>query len=186
MSIAPDQRHVTLQELIDSEELRGRFELVDGQLEEVHVSNLSNAVEARLFRLLSNHCFDNQLGEVLGSGNYYQCFPEAERKGRKPDISFISNERLPGDWLEQGFFTIAPDLATEVVSQNDTKYEVDKKIDEYLAAGVKIVWEVNPMQRSVLIYRLDGTVQKLHAADSLSGEDVIPGFTCRVVDFLPE
>lgn len=84
--------------------------------------------------------------------------------------------------LERGFLRIAPDLAVEVVSPNDTVYEVDEKVEELLAAGVRLVWVLNPETRIVEVHRLDGTVSKLHVADELSGEDVLPGFTCPVAE----
>jgi Uma2 family endonuclease len=54
-----------------------------------------------------------------------------------------------------------------------------------LDAGVKLVWAINPNKRLVTIHRLDGTVQKLHENDVLSGENVLPGFECRVGELLP-
>lgn len=184
MSIAPEQAQVTLEQLLASD-ARGRCEIVDGQLEEVNVSNLSVHVGAQILALLVTYCRIHKIGRAFGADSYYQCFPEGERKARKPDASFISQERLPADWLEQGYFTIAPDLVVEVLSTNDTAYEVDRKISEYLSAGVKLVWEVNPVERTVMAHRIDGTVQKLHDRDILSGEKVIPGFQCTVADFLP-
>jgi Uma2 family endonuclease len=184
MSIASEPGQVTLEQLLASD-ARGRFELVDGQLEEVNVSNLSVVVGASLLVRLTVFCKEHTLGEVLGADSYYQCFPQGIRKARKPDVSFISHPRLPADWLEAGFFTIAPDLVVEVLSTNDTAYEVDRKITDYLSVGVRLIWEVNPVERTVMVHRLDGTVQKLHDQDPLRGENVIPGFQCKVADFLP-
>jgi Uma2 family endonuclease len=184
MSIAPEQSQFTLEQLLASD-ARGRFELIDGQLEQVNVSNLSVDVGAQLLALLVAFCKAHDLGRVFGADSYYQCFPEGERKARKPDVSFIANERLPPDWMEQSFFTIAPDLAVEVLSTNDTAYEIDRKIADYLSVGVRLIWEINPVERTVMIHRLDGTVQKLHDQDQLNGENVIPGFQCKVADFLP-
>jgi Uma2 family endonuclease len=184
MSIAPEQAHVTLEQLLASD-ARGRYELVDGHLEEVNVSTLSSAVAINLATLLNTHCKAGNLGQVFGADAYYQCFPEGDRKARKSDVSFVSIARLPHDWMEQGYLTIPLDLAVEVLSPNDLAYEVDRKIVEYLHAGVRLVWEVNPVERTVMIHRADGTVQRLHDRDTLSGENVIPGFQCVVADFLP-
>jgi Uma2 family endonuclease len=124
-------------------------------------------------------------GEVFNSEQYYRCFADDASKSRKPDASFVSKQRLPADWQSLGFLSIPPDLAVEVTFPNDLAYEVDEKVEEYLSAGVKLVWEINPIERMVTVHRLDGTVQKLHERDVLSGEDVIPGFECRVGDLLP-
>ena len=56
--------------------------------------------------------------------------------------------------------------------------EVDDKINLYLEAGVRLVWEINPKIPHVIVYRADGTVSRLLSADVLSGENVIAGFTC--------
>lgn len=184
MSIASEKTHVTLEELLASQDA-GRFEIVHGQLEEVQGSSLSSRVGAHVCSLLVAHCQPNRLGEVFNSEQYYRCFSEDGSKSRKPDVSFVSQERLPADWQSLGFFSIPPDLAVEVLSPHDLAYEVDVKIEEYLSAGVKLVWEVNPVNRIVTVHRLDGTVQKLHEQDMLSGENVVPGFQCAVAEFLP-
>jgi Uma2 family endonuclease len=184
MSIASEKTYVTLEELLASPDA-GRFEIVDGQLEEVNVSNLSSEVGAHIGALLYMHCHKNQLGKVFNSEQYYRCFAEDASKSRKPDTSFVSKQRLPEDWESLGFLSISPDLAVEVLSPNDLADEVDGKIEEYLSAGVKLVWEINPIRRMLTVHRLDGTVQKLHENDVLSGENVLPGFECRVGDLLP-
>lgn len=183
MNIAESQE-VTLEQLLASDD-RGRFEIVDGQLVEVNVSNLSVDVGAQFFGHLFMQTQGKSIGRVFGADAYYQCFPEGTRKARKPDVSFISQPRFPKDWREQSVFTIPPDLAVEVTSPNDLAYEVDQKISEYLSVGVRLVWIVNPVERLVMIYRLDGTVQRLHDNETLSGEDVVPGFACKVSDFIP-
>lgn len=184
MSIAADKTHATLEELLASPDA-GRFEIVNGQLEEVHVSNLSTEVAAALFHLLRGYCEANHLGKVFASEAYFQCFGGDRSRARRPDVCFVSRNRLPANWLEQSYFTIAPDLAVEVISQNDTSYEVSRKMRDYREAGVKLIWEIDPENRTVLVHRLDGSVQLLQEADTLSGENVVPGFACCVRDFLP-
>lgn len=184
MSIASEKTHVTLEELLASPDA-GRFEIVNGQLAEVHVSNLSTEVAASLFYLLRAYCEAHELGKVFAAEAYFQCFGNDRSRARRPDVCFISRARLPADWLEQSYFTIAPDLAIEVISQNDTSYEVSRKMRDYRDAGVKLIWEIDPENRTVLIHRHDGSVQLLQEGDVLSGENVVPGFECRVRDFLP-
>lgn len=184
MSIAPEKTHVTLEELLASDDA-GRFEIVDGQLEEIQLSNLSVYVGGKIHSLLNVHCVATKVGVAMPSDAYYQCFGEDGTRARKPDVSYLSLERLPTNWLEESYFTIPPDLAVEVLSPNDPAPNVRLKIEEYLQAGVKLVWEVEPESRTVLIHRLDGTTQMLHDRDTLSGESVVPGFSCKVADFLP-
>jgi Uma2 family endonuclease len=162
------------------------YELVDGKLAEVHVSNLSSAVAGRILTRLTIHCEPKKLGEVFPCDSYYQCFADRPRHARKPDVSFIRKERLPQGWKADGYFTIAPDLAVEVLSPNDLAYKVDEKISEYLEAGVKLIWIINPEQRLVTVHRADGSsVVKRKETDTLDGEQVIAGFSCKVGELFP-
>jgi Uma2 family endonuclease len=162
-----------------------RYELVDGQLVERSMGAESSFVAARLSRLVGNHNEDRQLGWVLGADCGYQCFPGQPLQVRKPDVSFVRFGRLPGERLPEGHVKIAPDLAVEVLSPNDLVYDTDQKIEDYLAAGVGLVWVVHPVSRTLLIYRADGSIQGLRQNDELSGEAVLPGFRCRVGDIFP-
>jgi Uma2 family endonuclease len=59
-------------------------------------------------------------------------------------------------------------------------------VEEYLRVGVKLVWVISPESRTVRVHRPDSSDTRLHEDDELTGEDVIPGFRCRVGDlFLP-
>jgi Uma2 family endonuclease len=105
---------------------------------------------------------------------------------RRADVSFIRRERYSWDQLtHDGFMTLAPDLAVEVVSPNDYGREIEEKVDDYLRAGVPLVWVVYPEIRVVHVYRGDGTAGRFRGADELSGEDVLPGFRCKVDDLFP-
>jgi Uma2 family endonuclease len=162
-----------------------QFELVDGELVERNVSVLPSLVEVLIQTLLANFCQAHNSGVVLSSSNGYQCFPDAPAKVRKPDVSFIRRERFSPDHLREGWLSISPDLAVEVLSPNDTAYEVDQKVEEYLGVGVPIVWVVNPETRIIKIHRQDGTVAKLHADAELTGETVLPSFRCKVESLFP-
>jgi Uma2 family endonuclease len=156
------------------------FELVDGRLVEQDMGAESSWIEGRLFSRLLWFCEEPRLGFVWPSSNGYQCFPHDPRRVRRPDVSFIRAGRLPGDELPKGHVRIAPDLAVEVVSPRDLAPELDEKLEDYRKAGVRLVWVVYPESRTVMVYRADGSVSRLHEEDVLSGEDVIPGFRCEV------
>lgn len=68
---------------------------------------------------------------------------------------------------------------------NDLYTEVDTKISEYLGAGVLLVWVVNPETRTMVVYHSDGSARRLREDEELDGGTVLPGFRCRVGDFLP-
>ncbi|MSR56974.1 MAG: Uma2 family endonuclease [Planctomycetaceae bacterium] len=159
-----------------------RFELVDGELVEIPMGAESSSVGLMLGYRILDFTISHDSGFVFGPDCGFQCFPDDPNKVRKPDVSFIRRGRLPGDVIPKGYMTIAPDLAAEVVSPGDGAYEISRKAEEYLAAGIPLVWIINPDTRTVLIYRADGSIIGLREADWLTGESVLPSFKCRVGD----
>ncbi len=158
-----------------------RYELVGGHLKELHMGAFADELLANLLRLFGNHVIPGKLGRVYTQTGYV-CFPNDARKVRKPDLSFVAHGRLVGDRSPEGWIKIAPDLAAEVVSPNDLYEEVEEKVNEYLAAGVRLVWVVSPGSKTVVVRRPDGTAAVVGPAGELSGEDVVPGFACKVAD----
>lgn len=154
------------------------YELVDGQLVERKMGWESGWIGGQLYRFVAVHCAANKAGWVAPGESSYQCFPDAPDKVRRPDVSFIRADRLPQP--PKGHCPVAPDLVAEVISPNDSYEEVEEKVEEYLGAGVRLVWVINPSTRKVRVHRLKGTVTDLGEADELDGEDVLPGFRCRV------
>ncbi len=161
------------------------FEMVDGELAEKNVGTQSSYVGGRLFHLLSGHCGGPGQGWAFPGDAGYHLFPGQRKLLRKPDVSFVRPGRFPGGTLPLGDMRFAPDLAAEVVSPNDLYDEVDRKVAEYREAGVALIWVVSPQTRTVLIRRRDGTVSEVGPDGELSGEDVVPGFHCRVSDLFP-
>jgi Uma2 family endonuclease len=156
------------------------FELIDGHLLERNSGFLSSFIGTTVIRILNSFVEQHKLGWVAGSDCGYQCFPDEPNKVRKPDVTFIALSRLPADAVPTGFVRIAPDLAVEVISPNDLDVETDQKVEDYLHAGVKLVWVINPQSRTVLVYRADGSIVGLRDSDELTGETVLPGFRCGV------
>lgn len=159
-----------------------RSELIDGIPVEKAVSNRSEAVATELVVRLSNHCKAHQLGRVFGSNTGFRCFPHRPKLVRKPDVSVVRAGRFPNDQPPDGWYTLAPDLAVEVHSPTDRAEEVEERVADYRAAGVKLVWLVSTQWRTVLVRRLDGTAAEVGPAGELGGEDVLPGFSCTVAD----
>jgi|SRR5579884_326183 len=183
MSTAPSRTTYTPEDLLNMPE-GDRYELVDGQLVEKPMGARSSYVGSRLARFLGNHCDTHNLGEVWGADCGYQCFPSKPSQVRRPDVSFVRRDRRPGGRIPDGHMPVAPDLVAEVLSPNDLDYETDQRVDDYLAAGVKLVWVINPERSTVLIYRGDGTIAGLRENAELDGEDVVAGFRCTVRDVL--
>jgi Uma2 family endonuclease len=133
------------------------YELVNGNLVERHMGSESSAVAATIVTAFSNFVRSRREGHVFTTDCGYRCFPDDPEKVRKPDVSFVRAGRLPGGRPPEGWILIPPDLAVEVLSPGDLAYEVDEKVAEYLAAGVKVVWIVNPKTRIIRIHRPDAS-----------------------------
>jgi Uma2 family endonuclease len=161
----------------------GGVEFVNGQLVEKPVSMESSRVAVRIIAALQSYAERTRQVEVYDSTLGYQCFPEEPTHFRKPDVSAIRRERLAGLEPDPGLMPIPPDLAVEVLSPGDFAYDVSLKIEEYLANGFKLIWVVHPNTRTVVIHRGDGSVAKLHEQDDITGESLLPGFTCKVAEF---
>jgi Uma2 family endonuclease len=160
-----------------------RFELIDGHLVERPLMGAeASLVAAAIIMIVRQFTLGRQLGPVFSDACGYQIFPDDPNRVRFPDVSFIRRGRLPDDKPPQGHVRIAPDLAVEVVSPNDLAYSIDDKIASFLLAGIRMLWIVYPETRTVWVIRPTG-VSRLSAADEINGEDVLPGFTCRVEEF---
>jgi Uma2 family endonuclease len=159
-----------------------KYELVNGIPVEKQMGAESGEITMALSAFLVAFVRQHKLGHAYDSQTGYQCFADNPNLVRKPDISFVARGRLPGDKSPKGHIKIAPDLAVEVVSPNDLYEEVEAKVNEFLAAGVKLVWVVSPGSKTVLVRRPDDTCSLLREAGELSGEGVVPGFTCKVAE----
>src|SRR3989440_8575294 len=102
---------------------------------------------------------------------------------RAPDIAFVRRERLP-DPIPIGFPELAPDLVVEVLSPGDRPGEVLAKVADWLSAGTRLVWVVDPERRLARVYRRDGSEASVTADGALDGADVLPGFSCSLVSIL--
>jgi len=101
---------------------------------------------------------------------------------RAPDIAFVQRERLPN--AVPGFPEFAPDLVVEVLSPGDRAGEVLAKVGDWLEAGVRLAWVIDPERRRARMYRPDGSEASIDEDETLSGDDVLPGFTCRLASVL--
>ena len=104
---------------------------------------------------------------------------------RAPDAAFVASGRIPETGVPVGYWPFAPDLAVEVVSPSDRLADVHAKIVDYLAAGTRLVWLVEPETRMVHVYRSTRQVDVLGTDDALDGGDVLPGFRTPVQHLFP-
>lgn len=160
------------------------YEAIDGELLEKLMSRKSCWVGGELFLLIGIFLKSNPVGRVYPADTAFRCWPGRPRHIRKPDVAFLRRERDPPE-LTDGDFPIAPDLAVEVISPHDTAQELNLKLNDYRAVGIPLVWVIDPNARTVQVVRADRSGTILTDGDTLSGEDVLPGFACNVSDFLP-
>jgi len=139
-------------------------------------------ITARLTKVLMNHVDARDLGMVLAAETGFKLTSDPDTV-RAPDIAFIRRERLP-DPRPIGYAELAPDLVVEVLSPNDRPGEVLAKVADWLSAGTTLVWIVDPGHRIARVYRQDGSETLVGPTEALSGEDVVPGFSCPLASIL--
>lgn len=140
----------------------------------------ANRLATVLAGLLDAHARAHRLGWVFTEKCGYQSFPHEPKRVRFPDVSFVARGRLPDDQIPDGHMRVAPDLEVEVVSPHELAEETEARVADYLAAGAKLLWIVYSNTRSVWVLHRDGTAARLTETQELSGEDVVPGFTCPI------
>ena len=157
-----------------------RHELVKGELVEVPGAGaLHGLIAGLIYRLLAAFVDERGSGYAFGDGVGYILGRHPDLV-RIPDASYVAREHVPEGDIPEGFWSIAPDLAVEVVSPHDRAEDVHGKVGEYLAAGTRLVWVLWPRSRAVTVHAAGGETRELGAADELDGGDVLPGFRVGV------
>ena len=156
-----------------------KYELVDGEIRVSPAGYPHGRVCARLVVRLGGFVEERRLGDLFDSSTGFR-LPGGNV--RLPDVAFVATGRIVG--ASSGFADVAPDLAVEVLSPNDRSRQVLDKVGEYLQAGVHLVWVIDPERRSAAVYRSLTKVRELGPDDFLDGEDVVPGFRCRLADVI--
>lgn len=101
---------------------------------------------------------------------------------RGPDVAFIASERLPPGETPKGFWPLAPDLVVEVLSPSNRTTAVLEKVLEYLSAGTRLVWVVDPETESVMTYPSPEGVRVLTRGDVLDCGELLRGFRLDVAE----
>jgi Uma2 family endonuclease len=159
-----------------------RYELVKGELRRMPPAGSEHgAVIMNLGGPLHQFVKTNNLGVVFGAETGFRIASDPDTV-RAPDLAFIRRERIPKAGLPRGFWPGAPELAVEVISPSDTYTEVEEKVNDWLDAGTRMVLVLNPCTRSVTVYTSHTDVVRLIESDTLDGEEILPGFTCRVAE----
>ncbi|MBW3660947.1 MAG: Uma2 family endonuclease [Gemmatimonadetes bacterium] len=158
-----------------------RTELVEGKLVREQLPGPEHGWSTlKLAARILQHVEANHLGLALAETGFVLADDPPTIRG--PDIAFIARENLPEGGLPRGYWRIPPDLAVEIVSPSNTRAEIREKVLEYLAAGARLVWVVEPRTRSVTVYRSRTDVRVLKAPETLGGGDLLPGFALPLAE----
>jgi Uma2 family endonuclease len=178
--LTPAPGKATEKDLIRLNEHSNRlFELIDGVLVEKVMGFPESIVAADLVRVLGNWAKERDLGIVAGADGAMRLLPGLIRI---PDVSFIAWDRLPvrGQVPDQPIADLVPDLAVEVLSEGNTRAEMERKLKEYFLAGVRLVWFVERGQRTVKVFTSPETERLLNEEQVLDGGAVLPGLSLPV------
>ncbi len=160
----------------------GKAELVRGKLVVTPPPGGPHGVAAsNLVFLLTMQVTAHRLGRVFQDGVGYELI-DLPRTVRAPDGSFVRARRLPAEGIGPGLLTVSPDLVIEVLSPGESVRDLDEKLDDFMAAGTRLAWVVDPARRTVAIVSKAARVQLLRETDTLSGAAVVPGFSCAVTE----
>jgi Uma2 family endonuclease len=171
-------------EAADAGELRVVHDVIDGRRVERRVSVRSALIAGELNVALREAARATGAGRTFPSDAGYEIFGEPNPL-KFADVSFVRAERLTQEELRRTFLQVPPDIAAEVVSPSDRAYDVEAKARDWIRAGARLVWVLFPETQTVHVYRADGRDEILGPEDTLTGEDVLPGFRAEVRDLLP-
>jgi Uma2 family endonuclease len=159
-----------------------KYELVDGEIRRMSPAGGRHGdAGAQLIALLVAFVKARRLGRVFTPDTGFR-LPSGNV--RSPDVSFVATGRFENEKAPIDYIPLAPDLAVEVLSPGDRPRELLDKVGEYLEAGVRLAWVIDPESRTATRYRSLNDVGVFFADDDLDGEDVLPGFRCRLAEIL--
>jgi Uma2 family endonuclease len=179
----------TTQDLVTAEQfmamdLDGAYELVEGKVIALSPGNIEHClITANIVAVL--HDYGRRTGHGHVADNDVAVLTRRDPDTvRGADVAFYSASRLPRSEVDVGLPTVVPDLAVEVFSPSNRRSEIMTKVNEYLDAGVLMVWVVHPTRRQVAIYRPDDLFPTiLGDSDVLDQLPELPGFRCPVAEF---
>ena len=169
----PTPGEATEDDLLEQLARKGICELVEGTLVEKAMGKGQSFLASWITRLLTAYVEAHDLGDFAGPDGITRLRPGIVRA---PDISFFRKEKLPdGQFDMTPVGEIIPDLAVEVISADNTRAEIERKIGEYFQAGVEAVWIVDPFRRVVAVHTSADDFVTLKETDTLEGSPVFPG-----------
>lgn len=181
----PVPGQATEEDAIDLADRKVRLcELIDGILVEKAMGVYESLIAIQIARLIGNYVQPRKLGVVIGEAGMLRLAPGLIRM---PDVAFLSKAKFPGGKIPRdSAWSLAPDLAVEVLSKGNTDKEMAEKLHDYFTAGTRLVWYVDPRQRQVQAF-VSPTDSRIVTQDqSLDGGDVLPGFELSLKELFAE
>jgi Uma2 family endonuclease len=175
----------TAQDVVAIHDREGRlYELVDGVLVEKAMGWSESLLAGALIEVLRGFVRPRNLGLITAPDGMVRLAADLVRI---PDVAFISWERLPNRRVPtEPIPHLAPDLAVEILSPGNTPGEMARKRQEYFRAGVQVVWQIDPRQRTVEVFTTPNQSTVLSETDILDGGTILPGFTLALSELFAE
>jgi Uma2 family endonuclease len=173
-------KRVTIDDMYNMPKDGHKYELVNGAIV-VSPGNWRHAeIATKITHIFATFLDGSPVGRVFAD-NLGVVMPN--RNLRSPDVTFIGSEKLPAGDLPEAFAEVVPDLVVEVLSPSDAPRQMSSKVREYLESGVSLVWLVDPARKTVTVYRSPSQTEHYSAADTITAEPLLPGFSCAVSRF---
>jgi Uma2 family endonuclease len=149
-------------------------ELIDGTLVEKAMGTYEERLGGLVVYFIESFLDDHDIGITFGADATLRILP---RQVRLPDASFVSWVKLPNRELPaEAVAALIPDLAVEVLSESNTRREMERKPRDYFTAGVRIVWQIAPEKQSAEVFTAPENSTLIGPDGELDGADVLPGF----------
>jgi len=172
---------VTANDLLTLETAGKSTELVRGRLiVREPPSTYHGRVQSILNVLVGSYVRAHALGAVFGQDTGFKIASDPDTV-RAPDLAFVDRARV-AQIARRGYAALAPDLVAEILSPDDRPGEVLAKVGDWLEAGVRLVWVIDPDRRVATVYRDDGSVMTVSSDAAVDGEAVLPGFSFRLAE----
>lgn len=175
-----ERKKVTFEEFLVITANEKKAEFVDGEIVYMAAASIRHELLFKfLLSVLNLYVKRHQLGLVLGSDVAMKL--EEGRRGREPDLLFLTNERT--NLLRENYLEGAADLVVEIISPESLSRDRGEKFVEYETAGIPEYWLIDPQRQQAEFYRLseDGHYRVVNTdADGIFRSEVISGFWLRV------
>jgi Uma2 family endonuclease len=150
-------------------------ELIDGVLVEKAMGDRESMLGTYIGSLILQHVTPDDLGVVIGEAGYIRL---GEGSVRAPDATFIPWAAFPnGEPPEdEAYWSVAPGLIVEVLSPDNRRAEIDRKLTEFFAAGCKLAWVIDPRAKTAKVYTSAKKFKEIDESGTLDGGKVLPGF----------